>query len=104
MATIHVIDRQGGEHTLEAKPGLSVMEILRDGGLPAEATCGGQCICSTCHIYVDEAWTDKLEPRSAAEQIMVEDTGHFEQTSRLSCQIDFDNDLDGIRLVLAPEF
>ncbi|MEQ8493597.1 MAG: 2Fe-2S iron-sulfur cluster-binding protein, partial [Gammaproteobacteria bacterium] len=76
----------------------------RDGGLPIEAICGGQCICSTCHVYVDEEWTGKLAPRATDEQVMVEDSGHFEERSRLACQVPYVDELDGIRLTLAPEF
>ena len=79
------------------------MEVLRDAGQDVEAICGGQCICSTCHVYVDETWVEKLEPRQEMEQVMVEDTGHFKENSRLSCQIDYDEALDGLRLTLAPQ-
>lgn len=104
MGTIFAIDRDGVEHALPARAGITLMEVLRDGGLPVEAICGGQCICSTCHVYVDDAWAARLAPRSTAEQVMVEDTGHFQDTSRLACQVEFSSDLDGLRLTLAPEF
>lgn len=104
MGKITATDRNGVSHELEAEPGLNLMEVLRDGGLDVEAICGGQCVCSTCHVYVDAAWATKLNPRSDAEQVLVEDTGHFEETSRLSCQVDFDASLDGLKLKLAPEF
>ena len=104
MGTVYAIDRDGEEHTLEATTEHTLMEVLRDAGLPVEAICGGQCICSTCHIYVDADWLDKLEPREMDEQIMVEDTGHYENNSRLACQIPYTEALDGIRLTLAPEY
>ncbi len=104
MARIYALDRTGEQHALAARAGLSLMEVLRAGGLPVEATCGGQCICSTCHIYIDAAWAARLAPRSEAEQVLVEDTGHYRETSRLACQIEFEPALDGLRLELAPEF
>lgn len=104
MGTVFAIDRDGVEHALPARDGITLMEVLRDGGLPVEAICGGQCICSTCHVYVDAAWAARLKPRSTAEQVMVEDTGHFQDTSRLACQVEFEPGLDGLRLTLAPEF
>ncbi len=104
MGVVYATDREGVEHILDARKGLSLMEVLRDGGLPVEAICGGQCICSTCHVYVDQAWSERLAPRAADEQVMVEDSGHFQATSRLACQVDFSDALDGIRLKLAPEF
>jgi 2Fe-2S ferredoxin len=104
MGTVYAIDREGIEHELEAKSGLTLMEVLRDAGLPVEAICGGQCICSTCHVYVDPAWLDKVSPRAMDEQVLVEDTGHYQDNSRLACQVPYSEALDGIRLRLAPEF
>lgn len=104
MGKITAIDRDGDTHEIDAQAGLSVMEILRDAGLPIEAICGGQCICSTCHVYVDEKWASVLPPRRDAEQVLVEDSGHYQDNSRLSCRIDYTDDLDGLRLTLAPEF
>ena len=104
MGKVYATDREGGEHTLEAQDGLTLMEVLRDGGMAIEAICGGQCICSTCHVYVDEDWAGKLAPREAAEQVMVEDSGHYEDHSRLACQVPYTSELDGIRVTLAPEY
>lgn len=104
MATVIATDREGVDHTIDAVPGATLMEVLRDAGLPVEAICGGQAICSTCHIYVDQSWVDKLEPRNDTEQVMVEDSGHYQENSRLACQVDFDESLDGIKLELAPEY
>ena len=104
MGIVYATDRDGAEHTLNARSGNTLMEILRNAGLPVEAICGGQCICSTCHVYVDAAWAAQIKPRSAAEQVMVEDSGHFQANSRLACQVDYNDALDGIKLTLAPEF
>lgn len=104
MGTVYATDREGELHTLPARRGVTLMEVLRDANLPVEAICGGQCICSTCHIYVDEAWAARLKPRGEAEQVMVEDSGHFLATSRLACQVDYEDSLDGLQLTLAPEF
>lgn len=103
MGKITAIDRDGNEHVLEAEPGLSLMEILRDAGLDVEAICGGQCVCSTCHVYIDDEWRDALPSRRDLEQVLVEDSGHYRESSRLSCQIDYDQQLDGLKLELAPE-
>ncbi|MCB1748129.1 MAG: 2Fe-2S iron-sulfur cluster binding domain-containing protein [Gammaproteobacteria bacterium] len=104
MGTIIATDRDGEVHRLAARQGLTLMEILRDGGLPIEAICGGQCICSTCHVYVDEPWAGQLEPRAADEQVMVEDTGSYQDNSRLACQVPYEEALDGLSLTLAPEY
>ena len=104
MAKIHVTDREGGEHTLEGTPGWSVMEIIRENDLPIEAACGGCCACATCHVYVDEAWLAKLVPASDEEDRMLDEAYEVQENSRLSCQIPFREDLDGLKVTLAPEF
>ncbi|MEM7251835.1 MAG: 2Fe-2S iron-sulfur cluster-binding protein [Pseudomonadota bacterium] len=104
MTTVHAIDREGVEHTIDAMPGATLMEVLRDAGLPIEGTCGGQAICSTCHIYVEASWLQKLEPPDDTEQVMCEDSGYYQDNSRLACQVDFDEAMDGIELTLAPEY
>ena len=96
-------DRNGKEHVLEGRDGWSVMEILRDAGLPVAAECGGACACATCHVYIDSEWYAKLAPPSEAEVDMLDMALAVEPTSRLSCQIVCASDLDGIKLTIAPE-
>jgi len=101
---IYVVDREGVQHELEAGEGNSVMEIIRDAGLPVEAICGGQCVCTTCHVYVDDEWKDKLDAKQDMERVLVEDSGSYQENSRLSCQIDYSNAINGLKVTLAPEF
>ena len=104
MGTIFVTDRDGLEHEIIAQEGENLMEILRDGGLPIEGICGGVCVCSTCHVYMAQDWMTKSGTRDDDEQVMVEDSGSFRETSRLACQIEYTPELEGMRLKLAPEF
>jgi 2Fe-2S ferredoxin len=104
MGTIFVTDRDGLEHEIIAQEGENLMEILRDGGLPIEGICGGVCVCSTCHVYMAQDWMTKSGTRDYDEQVMVEDSGSFQETSRLACQIEYTPELEGMRLTLAPEF
>ena len=69
-----------------------------------EAICGGQCVCTTCHVYVDDEWKDKLTSMQDMEQVLVEDSGSYQENSRLSCQIDYNEDINGLKVTLAPEF
>jgi ferredoxin, 2Fe-2S len=96
-------DRKGKEHVVEGNDGWTVMEALRDAGLPVTAECGGACACATCHVYVDEGWLGKLKPPSAEETDMLDMAIAVEPNSRLSCQIQVNATTDGIKLTLAPE-
>ncbi|MAF84710.1 MAG: 2Fe-2S iron-sulfur cluster-binding protein [Gammaproteobacteria bacterium] len=105
MATIYVTDRAGGDHVLEAASGRTIMEPLREIDNGIEALCGGMCSCSTCHIYIDDEWCAKLKDLSDDELDLLEDTECFkgEGASRLACQVTMNDDLDGMKLTIAPE-
>lgn len=103
MNQIVVTDRDGVEHTVEATEGWSVMEIIREAGLPIEALCGGCCSCSTCHVYVAPDWMAKLAPRDDDEDLTLEQAFDLKDESRLSCQIPYTDALNGLRVTLAPQ-
>jgi 2Fe-2S ferredoxin len=104
MATIYVTDREGNEHVLEVATGLSIMEPLREIDDGVEALCGGMCSCATCHVYIDPEWSPRLSERGDDELELLEDTECFKnQESRLSCQIAMTEELDGLRITVAPE-
>lgn len=104
MLEMLITTRSGERHTLPSDADVSVMEVIRDSGV-AElvAMCGGCCACATCHVYVDEAWMERIGPRSDSEEEMVCDLAHYRPTSRLSCQIIMNQSLNGLSLTVAPE-
>ncbi|HLF11286.1 MAG TPA: 2Fe-2S iron-sulfur cluster-binding protein [Gammaproteobacteria bacterium] len=104
MVKLVVVDRQGREVEVAARPGFSVMENIRDLDNSVEAICGGMCACATCHVLVDPAWAVRLPPRSFEEQLMLQDLTAFDpERSRLSCQIVVSDALDGLVLTVGPE-
>ncbi len=98
---IFLTDLQGAVHTLDSPEGWRVMEIIRDHGFPMKAECGGACACATCHVYVGAAWLDKIPPRSAEEESMLDGAFNPQDNSRLSCQIIMEPALDGLEVFLA---
>lgn len=99
---IVVKDQQGEVRELDALEGWTVMEIVRDHGMPIKAECGGACSCATCHVYVGEKWLDRLHPARDDETEMLDEAFEVEDNSRLSCQIVFSPELDGLEIALAP--
>jgi 2Fe-2S ferredoxin len=66
-----------------------------------KADCGGMMTCATCHVYVDVAWSARLPAPSHDENAMLEMTAAPRlPTSRLSCQISLDGDLDGLTVTM----
>ena len=104
MPEIFVTDRKGNEFAVDATNGFTLMEAIRDEGkFELAAICGGMLSCSTCHVYVDPAWMDRLDQRSRDERELLEESSHYEPTSRLSCQIEIKPELAGLRVTVAPE-
>src|SRR6202043_3841828 len=104
MTLLRVVDRDGIEHEVEGKPGLKVMEILRELDYGVAAICGGLCSCATCHVYVDENWAGRLpKPQSDELEMLRELPGLRDSASRLSCQVDFTEALSGLKLAIAPD-
>ncbi len=99
---ILVTDQDGVEHNLEAIDGWRVMEIIRDHGLPIKAECGGCASCATCHVYVAEEWLEKLQPPRDDEIDLLDTAPDVRDNSRLSCQILMSEELDGLKVTLAP--
>lgn len=104
MTKILFIEHDGTEHPVEAKPGSSVMLAAVTNGVPGiDADCGGACSCATCHVYVQEEWLDKLGPVDPMEEAMLSLSTDRKDNSRLSCQIEVTEALDGL-VVTTPEF
>jgi len=103
MPKVIFVDHEGNKREIEAKAGTTVMEAAVQNLIPGiDADCGGACACATCHVYVDEAWFEKLKERDDMEDSMLDFAEDVRPTSRLSCQIQMTDELDGIT-VTTPE-
>ncbi|MGQ0700484.1 MAG: 2Fe-2S iron-sulfur cluster-binding protein [Panacagrimonas sp.] len=102
MIQIVFVDPTGKEHKVEAEPGQSVMQAAVGALVPGiEASCGGNCICATCHAHIDERWFAQLPPPDAIEASMLECTAAPQPTSRLTCQVQLSEALDGMVVRIA---
>lgn len=103
MAKITYIEHDGTEHTVDVANGLSVMEGAIKNSVPGiDADCGGACACATCHVYVDPEWVSKTGTKEDMEQTMLDFAVDVEESSRLSCQIEVSDELDGL-IVRLPQ-
>jgi len=103
MAKITYIEYNGKSHTIVVKKGLTVMEGAVQNNIPGiDADCGGSMACATCHVYVKEDWFNKLLPKNEGEDDMLDQAYEPKQNSRLSCQIQVSDDLEGLEVHL-PE-
>ena len=77
--------------------------MAQAAGLPLEGTCEGQMACSTCHVIVAGEWFDRLEEASEEEEDMLDLAAGVARTSRLSCQIDLTEEMDGLTVTIPAE-
>jgi 2Fe-2S ferredoxin len=97
MSKITYIEHGGTEHTVDVPDGLSVMEGAVRYTVPGiDGDCGGACACATCHVYVDDAWKDKVQPMNDLERDMLDFAFDVNESSRLSCQIKVSPALEGL--------
>lgn len=104
MPNVTIVTRSGEEHQLAADLGLSLMEVIRDAGIDELlALCGGCCSCATCHVKVDPRFANVLPPISEDENDLLDSSDHRDARSRLSCQVQITNAMDGLRAEIVPE-
>ena len=104
MGRIVVTDRAGDVHDIDIEAGTNVMDPLRELDSGVEALCGGMCSCATCHVFIGSEWFAKLGTVEDDELELLEETECFRaDQSRLSCQVEFQDELDGMQLTIAPE-
>ncbi len=106
MPTVNYIDPAGIQHEVEVPLGQSLMEgAVRDGIVGMLGECGGNLSCVTCHVYIDDAWFDRVGPAlegSLEEELLDNVSAERLPSSRLSCQIHIGAELDGVVVRVPP--
>jgi 2Fe-2S ferredoxin len=103
MPRLKVVRHSGEEVEIKSTGGTSVMVVMRDNGIDEVlAMCGGSRACATCHVYVDPAFSDRLPAIGDDENELLDGSRHRQPNSRLSCQLAFDDSLDGLEVTVAP--
>jgi 2Fe-2S ferredoxin len=104
MPKLIVVTRDGEVREVQARSGISVMQVIRNAGIDEVlALCGGCRVCASCHVHVDSAFMDTLPPMDDGEKELLDGSSHRNEYSRLSCQIPFVDALDGLKVQIALE-
>lgn len=101
--TVTIIDREGVPHELTGPTdmNMNIMELCKAYELPVKGECGGMAMCATCQCYLES--DTELPEQSDDELDMLDQAFFVQENSRLGCQIQLTDDIDGIVLRLAPE-
>ncbi len=103
MVKVRFVTDKGEKVDAEGEVGISLLEVAQSAGMPLEGTCEGQMACSTCHVIFDRDWFRKLPEASEEEEDMLDLAAGVQPTSRLSCQIDLTDALEGLEVHIPPE-
>ena len=103
MLKMTFVDPGGIRREVEADDGNTVLEVAHRHGFDLEGTCEGCMACSTCHVIVDDIWFKKLDDASEEEEDILDLAFGLTRTSRLGCQVEFTENLDGLRVRLPSE-
>jgi 2Fe-2S ferredoxin len=104
MPRITLVEFNGTNHTIDAETGKSLMANATDNGVPGiDADCGGACACGTCHVFLDPQRLEATGQSSPLEDSMLSMRPDRESSSRLSCQIEVTDAMDGM-VVRMPEY
>lgn len=93
---INFVTPNGDTVTAEAEAGENLLRVAQAAGMPLEGTCEGQMACSTCHVVVAPDWFERLADACEEEEDMLDLAAGVQRTSRLSCQIDITEEMDGL--------
>ena len=104
MPRITYKEHDGTEHVVEVEPETSVMQGAVNNDIPGVvAECGGSMACATCHVYVDDAWLDKLPEADDMESEMLDCVAAERRAnSRLGCQVNVSDKVAGM-IVRIPD-
>jgi 2Fe-2S ferredoxin len=103
MGTVTVVEPDGGRQSYEAVEGWRVMQILREHGLPIAGTCDGASVCGTCHVRISAEWAARVAPANDDEAATLDTLPNASPSSRLCCQIIYEDALDGLELAIAGD-
>ena len=103
MVRVTFVTANGDRIAAEGAPGVSLLAVAQAAGMPLEGTCEGQMACSTCHVVVAREWFVRLAPASADEEDMLDLAAGVTGTSRLACQIELGEALDGLEVAIPSE-
>lgn len=104
LVKVCFVTADGERKEAEARAGTNLLALGQAVGMPLEGTCEGQMACSTCHVVISKEWFDKLKPASDDEEDMLDLAAGVTSRSRLSCQIDLTQDLDGIEVRMPAQW
>ena len=90
----------GNTVTVDAKEGMTLLEVAEENNIPVSSPCGGNLACGQCHVIIDEEYFSKTGEISEREQDVLDFVPYVTDTSRLACQVKITPELDGMKVTV----
>jgi ferredoxin len=103
MVSLTFVEPDGAEVVVDAAVGDTLLDVAHDNEIEIEGACGGECACSTCHVILEQSFYDELDEPDEEEEDMLDLALGLTDTSRLGCQIEVTEAMEGMRIVLPEE-
>jgi len=102
---LNVIDREGKKTTIDIEEGTTIRDAIEEKVSPESyGVCGGNCICGTCHVYIEPDDFKKLKDLEKEEiEILKKYADKPNANSRLACQVEFKKEYNNITVTIAKE-
>ena len=101
--TVNVTDRKNKKHILEGQRRQTLMQLIDKHDLANPyGICGGEPMCGTCHVYVEKKWLGKINSKTIEEELAIDNASELKENSRLACQIDLTEELNGLTVIIGP--
>ncbi|XP_077575121.1 ferredoxin-2, mitochondrial [Stigmatopora nigra] len=100
VVNVVYVDRSGQRIPVRAKVGDNILYLAHKNGIELEGACEASLACSTCHVYVNRDYFDKLPEPDEREDDMLDMAPMLQENSRLGCQIILTPDLEGMEVTL----
>ena len=101
MIKIKYLDKKGNYKTINAMNGKSLLQVSKNNNINLEGSCGGEMLCSTCHVYILSNHLKKLKKKTIDEKELLALTENLKKNSRLACQIRMTDKLNGLIFSIA---
>ena len=104
MPKVVYVGSDGIDHVVDASSGESVMSAAVRNGVPGIiGECGGNNSCATCHVWVRDEFREAVGgPGDLEADLLDLGVSDPRDSSRLGCQIELTDDLDGLTVDVPP--
>ena len=83
MVKINFLDKNDNLKEIEASIGSDLLKVSKKNNINLEGSCGGEMLCSTCHVYILSHHLKKLKKQTNEEKEILALTNNLKKNMDL---------------------